>query len=74
MEIKKYSKKTWIIVLVLALISIVWDLLTLTGVWGAADSSMASMSKLTLVIGLLGVYYSIRGIVYHVKKEKEDKE
>ena len=74
MEIKKYSKKTWIIVLVMALISIIWDVLTLTGVWRAADSSMASMSKITLVIGILGVYYSVRGILYHIKKEKEDKE
>lgn len=70
MEIAKYSKKTWIAVLVLALISVIYDVLTLTGVVGSELSQ--SMAKVTLVIGLLGVYYSIRGILYHIKKEKED--
>ncbi len=74
MEITKYSKKTWIITLAVALFSIILDALTLTGVFGTVSSSTLSMSKMTLVIGLLGVYYSVRGILYHVKKEKEDRQ
>ena len=70
MEIAKYSKKTWISVLVLALISVIYDILTLAGIVGSGLAQ--STAKITLIIGLLGVYYSIRGIVYHVKKEKED--
>lgn len=72
MDIRKYSKKTWIAVLVLAMISVILDVLTLTNVIG--DPSSHSMAKVTLVVGLLGVYYSIRGILYHVKKEKEEAE
>ncbi len=72
MEITKYSKKTWIIVLIVALVSVAVDVLTLTGVFGEVSSSYGSTSKMTLVVGLLGVYYSIRGILHHVKKEKED--
>lgn len=71
MDIRKYSKKTWIAVLVLALFSVTLDVLFLTKMLGS-DSSSQSMNILTLIISLLGVYYSIRGIGYHVKKEKDE--
>ncbi len=72
MDIRKYSKKTWIVVLILSLASVTYDALTLAGVVGS--ESIRSMATVTLVIGLLGVYYSIRGIGYHIKKEKEEQE
>ena len=70
MDIKRYSKKTWIAVLVLAVISITVDVLIMTGVLDAGES-MESATTVSLVIALMGVYYSIRGILYHVKKDKE---
>ncbi|MBQ4642001.1 MAG: hypothetical protein IJB47_05280 [Oscillospiraceae bacterium] len=72
MDIRKYSKKTWIAVLVLALASVIYDALTLAGVVGSELSR--NTAAVTLVVGLLGVYYSVRGILYHVKKEKEEQE
>jgi len=73
MDITKYSKKTWIAVLVLAAASILLDVLTLTGVIGAGDETMQSTSKISLIIGLLAIYYGVRGVLYHVKKDKEQK-
>jgi len=73
MDITKYSKKTWIAVLVLAGASIALDILILTGVIGAGDESMQSTSKISLIIGLLAVYYGVRGVLFHVKKDKEQK-
>ena len=70
MDIKRYSKKTWIAVLVLAVISIAVDVLIMAGVLDAGES-MESATTVSLVIALMGVYYSIRGILYHVKKDKE---
>ena len=70
MEIKRYGKKTWIAVLVLAVVSIVVDVLIMAGVLDAGES-MESATTVSLVIALMGVYYSIRGILYHVKKDKE---
>ena len=73
MDITKYSKKTWIAVLVLAAASILLDVLTLAGVIGAGDETMQSTSKISLIIGLLAIYYGVRGVLYHVKKDKEQK-
>lgn len=71
MDITKYSKKTWIAVLVLAVVSIGVDILILTNVLGGGDETMRSTSRLGLVIGALALFYGIKGIVYHVKKDKE---
>ncbi len=71
MDITKYSKKTWIAVLVLAVISIAMDILILTNVLGGGDETMHSTSRLGLAIGALALFYGIKGIVYHVKKDKE---
>lgn len=73
MDITKYSKKTWIATLVLGLVSIVVDILLMTGVLKAGGEVVESTTTLTLIIGLMAVYYSIRGIVYHVKKDKEQR-
>ena len=70
MDIRRYSKKTWIAVLVIALISIVVDILIWAGVLNAGEGIAGSIT-VSLVIALMGVYYSIRGILYHVKKDKE---
>ena len=70
MDITKYSKKMWITVLVLAGISIILDILSLTKVVDLWDDSTA---KVSIVIGLLAVYYAVRGVMYHVKKDKEQK-
>lgn len=71
MEIEKYSKKTWIAVLVIAVISVLVDVLILTKVIDAGDDAVQSTSVLTLVIGIVGLYYGIRGIAYYNKKDKE---
>ena len=73
MDITKYSKKMWIGVLVLAAISIAVDILILTNVIGAGDDAAKSTSRLGLVIGALGVFYGIRGVIYHIKKDKQSK-
>ena len=70
MDITKYSKKAWITVLVIAGLSILLDILALTKVVELWDDSTA---KVGIIIGLLAVYYGVRGIMYHVKKEKEGK-
>ena len=72
MDIRKYSKKTWIVVLILSLASVTYDALTLAGVVGTKE--IRSMATVTLVIGILGVVYSIRGIRYHIQKEREEQE
>ena len=70
MDITKYSKKMWIAVLALAGFSVLLDILVLTKVITFWDDSTA---KVGIVIGLLAVYYGVRGVMYHVKKEKEEK-
>ena len=70
MDITKYSKKMWIAVLAVAGGSILLDVLCLTKVIDFWDDSTA---KVGLIIGLLAVYYGVRGIMYHIKKEKEEK-
>lgn len=70
MDITKYSKKAWITVLVVAGLSILLDILALTKVVELWDDSTA---KVGIIIGLLAVYYGVRGIMYHVKKEKGEK-
>ena len=69
MDITKYSKKMWIAVLVVAGGSILLDVLCLTKVIDFWDDSTA---KVGIIIGLLAVYYGVRGIMYHIKKEKEE--
>ena len=73
MDITKYSKKMWIGVLVLAAISIAVDILILTNVIGAGDDAAKSTSRLGWGIGALGVFYGIRGVIYHIKKDKQSK-
>ena len=70
MDITKYSKKMWITVIVIAGISVIMDILALTKVVELWDSSTATVG---LVIGVLAIYYGVRGILYHVKKEKTEK-
>ena len=71
MDITKYSKKTWIAVLVLAVVSIAVDILILTNVLGGSDETMQSTSRVSLVIGALALFYGIKGVAYHIKKDKE---
>lgn len=71
MDITKYSKKAWITTLILAVISMVYDILILTDVLGGEDGSMDSMARFGLLLGALAIFYSIKGIMYHVKKERE---
>ena len=68
MDITKYSKKMWITVIVIASISVIMDILALTKVVELWDSSTAVVG---LVIGLLAIYYGVRGILYHVKNKEE---
>ena len=70
MEIGKYSKKTWIATLVLGIFSIVVDVLIMTGVIGSSET-VESTTILTMAIGVLAVYYGIRGILYHKKREEQ---
>lgn len=71
MDITKYSKKTWIITLVLAAVSIIFDVLVLTGVLGRGDETMESTSRLGLAIAAIAIFYSIKGIIHHIKRERE---
>jgi len=71
MDITKYSKKSWIITLIFALVSIVIDVLILTGVIGGGDETVESTSRLGLAIGAIAIFYSVKGILHHVKKERE---
>ena len=71
MDITKYSKKTWIATLILAAISMIYDVLILTDVLGAEDGSMDSMARFGLLLGVLAVFYSIKGILHHIKKERD---
>ena len=72
MDITKYSKKSWIITLIFAIASIIFDILILTGVVGGEDGTLNSTARLGLAIGAIGIFYSVKGIAYHVKKEKEE--
>ena len=71
MDITKYSKKTWIAVLVLGCFSIVLDILILTNVLSPGNETMQSTSRFSLVIGIMALFYGIRGITYHRKKDRE---
>ena len=73
MNVSKYSLKTWIIVLVLAGLSVLVDVLLVSGVLAPNNPMIRTGCEITLVIGLMGIYYGIRGIIYHTKKDKVEK-
>lgn len=69
MDHKKYSKTTWIVTIVLAVLSISMDVLILTGVW-ASDPMMKQSAVLMLVVAAYILFASVKALIAKCKEEK----
>lgn len=71
---QNYSKRTWIITAVLAVLSIIVDVLIWLGIWGSGHQLMKDSAVLTIVVSVYILFVSIKEITNKVKEEKKAKE
>ena len=65
-----YSLKTWIIIAVMAAVSIVVDVLIFTGVLGGGQQMMKDSAVVTIIISGYILFMSLRGIAEKWKEKK----
>lgn len=65
-----YSLKTWILIAVLAVISLVVDALFYTGVWGGDSDLMRDTTLITTLVSGYILFRSVQGIIQKVKENK----
>ena len=64
-----YSKKVWIISIIMAIACIVMDLVIVLG----ENTMMKEMTWITLPVAVFILYKSVVGLINKIKEEKNDK-
>ena len=64
-----YSKKVWIISIIMAIGCVVMDVCILLG----EDNIMKDMAPITLAVSVFILYKSVVGLIKKIKEEKEGK-
>ena len=66
-----YSLRTWIIIAVMAVASLIVDVLIYTGVWGGGNQLMKDTTLITTLVAGYILFESVRGIIQKVKEKKD---
>ncbi len=74
MDQKNYGKPTWIVTIILAILSIVMDVLILTDVWAPGNEMMKQSAVLMLIVAGYILFMSVKALIAKCKEEKEGKE
>ena len=69
-----YSKKTWILTAVLAVVSIVVDVLLYFGILGNGHQLMKDSAVMTTIVSVYILVVSIKKIIEKTKEEAQNKE